>query len=145
MIALSTIHESKLTKFHRNHIIFSVSDLPDTSIFKGKDLDNEQHISIEECRRLFPKANNQAIASLLFTYLHLKIAEGERNFLFVFNDENREVSFDVINGLVQILDLEPSTEEQEQYFAYLRTYALEWTHLLLAEKAQDKMTFRPIH
>lgn len=145
MIALSTIHESKLTKFHRNHTIISVSDLPDTSIFKDGDLDNEKHISIEECRRLFPKASNKAIAGLLHTYLQLKLADGERNFLVVFNDENREVSFDIINGLVQVMNLEPATEEQEKYFAYLRTFALEWTHLLIAEEATKPKITRYTH
>lgn len=140
MINLSTIHESKLTKFHRNHYIITVTDLKDTSIFKKHDPDCEKHFSLETCIRLFPNASKKTIASLLLTSMRVQVLDGQSNFLFVFNDENREVSFDIVNGLVHVLRLEASNEEQEKYFEYLRTFALEWTHYLIEEEArQPKM------
>lgn len=134
MIHLSTINEKNLTKFHRNHFILSVSDLKDTAIFEDHDLNNDNHITIETYRRLFPNASKATIASLLLTTLQLKIQEGKTHFLFVFNEDNKEASLDVVNGLVHILNLTPSSPEQESYFEFLRTYALDWTHVLLAEE-----------
>jgi hypothetical protein len=138
MIHLSTIHESNLTTFHRNHFILTVSDLNDTSIFKDHDLTNDNHISIETCRRLFPNASKDTIANLLLTALQIKIGLGETHFLFVFNDDNKEESLDVVNGLVQVFELTPSSDEQKAYFDFLKTYALDWTHILIAEEQRLK-------
>jgi len=134
LIHLSTINEEKLTSFNRNHFILSVTDLKDTAIFKDHDLNNDNHISIETCRRLFPNASKQTIANLLLTTLQIKIQQGETHFLFVFNEGNKAESLDVVNGLVQVFDLTPSTPEQEAYFSFLKAYAFEWTHILIAEE-----------
>ncbi|AFQ30347.1 hypothetical protein P4493_10200 [Bacillus thuringiensis] len=134
MINLSTIHESNLTAFHRNHFILAVTDLKDTSIFKDDDFTNDNHISIETCRRLFPNASEKTVASLLLTALQMKIEQGETHFLFVFNDDNKEESLDVINGLVHIFELTPTSDEQEAYFDFLKTYEKNWTHILIAEE-----------
>lgn len=133
MIYLSTIHEKNLTPFHRNHFILTVTDLNDTSIFKDHDFTNDNHISIETCRRLFPVTSKETIANLLLTTLQIKIGQGEAHFLFVFNDDNKEESLDVVNGLVQVFGLIPSSDEQKAYFDFLKTYALDWTHILIAE------------
>ncbi|MES9681664.1 hypothetical protein ABWK22_01865 [Gottfriedia acidiceleris] len=138
MIHFSTINEGNLTAFHRNHFIISITDLKDTSIFKDHDLNNENHISIETSRRLFPKATNITIANLVLTMLQMQIEAGKTHFLFVFNDDNKEESFDMVNGLVLIWELMPSSDEQQQYFDYLRTFAQEWTHLIVAEDKRKK-------
>lgn len=143
MIALSTIHESHLTKFHRNHFILTVSDLKDLSIFKDFDLDNENHFSLETAREVFPNASNETLAGLLLTTIKLKLQEGERNFLFVFNDENKTESLDIVNGLIHVFNLVAANEQQAKQFEYLKTFALEWTHLLIAEEdRKPKITFQ---
>lgn len=136
MLHFSTIHESKLTKFNRNHFILTVTDLNDTSIFKDHDSTNDNHFSIETCRRIFPNATKETIANLLLTTLQIKIEQGETHFLFVFNDENKAESLDVVNGLVHVLELTQSSPEQKAYFDFLKTYALEWTHILIAEESR---------
>ncbi|WP_257207979.1 hypothetical protein [Bacillus cereus] len=123
-----------MTAFHRNHFILAVTDLKDTSIFKDHDFTNDNHISIETCRRLFPNASEKTVASLLLTALQMKIEQGETHFLFVFNDDNKEESLDVINGLVHIFELTPTSDEQKAYFDFLKTYAKNWTHILIAEE-----------
>lgn len=134
MIYLSTIHEAHLTMFHRNHFIVSTTDLKDLSIFKDNDPDNDNHISIETCRRLFPNASKSTIAGILLTSLQLKIQQGTNQFLLVFNNDNKIESFDLLNGLVQIFDLVPNSPEQKEYFDYIQTYAFDWTHILIAEE-----------
>ncbi|MEC3030059.1 hypothetical protein P9Z86_08740, partial [Bacillus thuringiensis] len=66
--------------------------------------------------------------------LQMKIEQGETHFLFVFNDDNKEESLDVINGLVHIFELTPTSDEQEAYFDFLKTYEKNWTHILIAEE-----------
>ncbi|MFE7817887.1 hypothetical protein ACFU1R_06795 [Priestia megaterium] len=133
MIHLSTINEEKLTSFNPNHFILSVTDLKNTAPFKNHDLNNDNHISIETCRRLFPSSSNQTIASLMLTTLQIKIQQGKTHFLFVFNEKNKAESFDVVNGLIRVFNLTPSTPEQEAYFSFFKAYAFEWTHILIAE------------
>lgn len=138
MIHLSTIHEKMLTSFHRNHFILTVSDLENTSIFKDHDLTNDNHLSLETCQRVFPSASKRTVANLLLTTMQIKVEQGQNHFLFAFNDQNKEESLDVVNGLVQILGLTPSSDEQQAYFDYLKTCAFEWTHLLIAEEENMK-------
>lgn len=134
MIHLSTINETNLTTFHRNHFILSVTDLKDTSVFKDHDFNNENHISIETCKRIFPEATKTTIANLILTTIQIKIGQGQTNLLFVFNEENEAESFDVVNGLTQIFNLKPSNSEQNTYFEILKGYAGDWTQSLLIEE-----------
>jgi len=136
MINLSTIHEKNLSKFHRNNYIISVTELLNRSALEDGDEQCERHISIETCKKLYPRASVDTIAGLLLINLQLKIQEGERNFLLCFNDENRIESMDLLNGLVGVLRLEARTEEQKMIFESIKGYANEWTHALF--RAENK-------
>lgn len=131
MITLSTIHERKLTRFHRNHYIICVSNLQNTSSLEGDDLQNEKHFSIEMCNDLYPNASMETKAGILLTSIQRKIQEGVQNFLLVFNDDTKYETIDLLNAFVLVLQLEPSNEEEKNKYDLLRAYAGEWTHAIL--------------
>ncbi|WP_263117519.1 hypothetical protein [Bacillus subtilis] len=145
MLHLASIHEKNLTMFHRNHFILSISDLEESDIFNDHDLDDDNHISIETCRRLFPNASMSTLASLIISSIQIKIGEGVENFLLVFNEDNKVESLDLLNGLIYVFDLTPSSREQEAFYDFLRSYAQDWTHKLIAEEKRLNKSESTIH
>ncbi|BCT30374.1 hypothetical protein [Bacillus velezensis] len=141
MLHLASIHEKNLTMFHRNHFILSISDLEESDIFN----DHDNHISIETCRRLFPNASMSTLASLIISSIQIKIGEGVENFLLVFNEDNKVESLDFLNGLIYVFDLTPSSREQEAFYDFLRSYAQDWTHKLIAEEKRLNKSESTIH
>lgn len=137
-LALSTIHHENLTNFHRNHFIITVTDLKDTEQLKTSLLNDENYISIETCRRLFPNASKESIAGLLLTTLQMKISQQKTDFLFVFNDEDKCEAMDILNGLVHVLGLTPKQEQQEKYFEMIKAYGVDWTHILIEQEQRLK-------
>ncbi|UOE58168.1 hypothetical protein [Cytobacillus oceanisediminis] len=133
MLQLSTIHENNLTKFHRNHFILSVKDLKDASIFKGEDIQNDNHFTIQSFKRLFPNATKDTTAAIITMTIKIKLGQGTENFLFAFNDQTKNETLDIVNGLVWVFDFKSGNAEQEGFFRYLETHAGEWTQLLLAD------------
>ncbi len=130
MISLATIHEDKITRFQRNHYIISISDLKNKSSIGHEDLQNEEHMTIEAVKRMYPRVTTEGIAGVLLTALQLKIQRGERRFLLSFTDETKRESLDLLNGLVIVFQLEAITEEQKRTFKALRTHAGEWTEAI---------------
>lgn len=146
LITLSTIHEKKLTRFHRNNYIICISNLTNKSSLEGDDLQNEKHFSIETCNSLYPKASMETKAGIFLTSIQRKIQEGEHNFLLVYNDDTKHEAMDILNALVLVLELEPTNEEQKMKYESLRAFANAWTHAILrAEQKYNKIKNALLH
>ncbi|WP_462405909.1 hypothetical protein [Gracilibacillus sp. Marseille-QA3620] len=135
MINFATIHEDKLTRFQRNHYIISISDLHNKSSIGHEDIHNEEHITIETIKKIFPHASTETVAGLLLLSIKLKIIEGETQFLLTFTDETKPESLDLLNGLIIAFQLEATTEDQQRNFEILRTYAGKWTKAICRKKS----------
>ena len=127
MISLNVLHVKQITRFQRNEYIISFSDLKNKSSIGHKDLQNEQHISIETIKKQYPNASLESVARILLLSIKTKIKNGETRFLFSFTDETECESMDLLNGLFSVLQLEATTEEHQKK---LEAYADLWTDLL---------------
>lgn len=135
MISLATMHEDNITRFQRKHYIISISELQNKSSIGHEDIQSNEHISVETVRKIYPSITTEAIARLLLVTIQMKLKEGQRRFLLTFTDETKRESLDLLNGLVNVLQIEPSTEEQRKNFESLHMYAGEWTEeICRAEK-----------
>lgn len=135
MINLATIHEDKLTRFQRGHYIISISDLHNKSSIGHEDLQNEEHLTIETIKKIFPYASTETVAGLLLLSIKLKIIEGKKRFLLTFTDETKHESLDLLNGLIIAFQLEATTEDQQRNFEIVRTYAGKWTKAISLKKS----------
>ena len=138
MISLATIHEDNITIFQRNNYIISISELQNKSSIGHEDIECEEHISIETMRELFPNASINGIVGILLTSIQMKMLEGERRFLLTFTDETKCESMDLLNGLVHVLQLEATTEEQRKYFDLLNAQAGKWTEAICREEKKNR-------
>lgn len=127
MISLTAIHEEKITRFQRNQYIISVSDLKNKSSIGHEDFQNENHITIETIKRLYPQASIETVARILLISIQTKLQNGEKRFLLSFTDETECESMDLLNGLFMVLQLETTTEEHQKNVEVLHTYANKWT------------------
>lgn len=148
MIHLSTIHEDRLTPFHRNHFILMVDNLQDMSVFRRNGDQNQQRISIQEYRDTYPRASKETLANLFLTHLQITLSQGNTDYLLVYNDANKQETFDLANVLLQLFDIRPTTSEEERIVDAIRSYAAEWTYLLLtAESTLPRIapTLKPLN
>ena len=58
------------------------------------------------------------------------------NFLLTFTDETKQESMDLLNGLLQVFQLEPTTKEQQEIFEILQKNAGQWTEAIC--QAEEK-------
>ncbi len=130
MISLASIHEDQITRFQRNHFIISISELQNKSSIGHDDVQCEEHISIETVKNTFPSLTTEKVANLLLIAIMMKLQEGERRFLLSFTDETKLESMDLLNGLVHVLQIKATTEEQQNMFEFLRAHAGKWTEAI---------------
>lgn len=135
MIHLSTIHEDRLTPFHRNHFILMVDNLPDMSVFRKNGDENQRCISIQEYRKTYPRASKETIANLFLTHLQITLSQGNTDYLLVYNDKNKKETFDLANVLLQLFEIRPTSSEEERIVDAIRAYGAEWTYLLLTAES----------
>lgn len=126
MISLTTTHEDNITRFQRNQYIISISELQNKSSLGHEDIQRNEHISIEAVRKMLPSITTEALARILLVTIQMKLKEGQRRILLTYTDETKRESLDLLNGLVSVLQIEASTEEQRQNYESLQTYAGEW-------------------
>lgn len=127
MISLVATHEDNITRFQRKQYIISISELQNKSSIGHEDIQRNEHISVVSVRKMFPSITTEAIARILLVTIQMKLKEGQRRFLLTYTDETKLESLDLMNGLVSVLQIKASAEEQQQIFESLHMYAGEWT------------------
>ncbi|MBD3107489.1 hypothetical protein IEO70_03850 [Bacillus sp. AGMB 02131] len=127
MINLAATHEDNIIRFQRKQYIISFSPLQNKSSIGHEDIQRNEHISLEAVREMFPSITTEAIVRILLVTIQMKLKEGQRRFLLTYTDETKRESLDLMNGLVSVLQIKASAEEQQQIFESLHMYAGEWT------------------
>ncbi len=136
MISLAAAHENEITRFQRNHYIISILELQNKSSFGHDTHPFKADFSTEAVMTMYPTITIESLARLLLVSIRMKIQEGQMNFLLTFTDETKQESMDLLNGLLQVFQLEPTTKEQQEIFEILQKNAGQWTEAIC--QAEEK-------
>lgn len=148
MIHLSTIHEKRLTPFHRRYFILSVDELENMGVFGQFGLSQPGGISIQKYRQAFPKATDLTIANLLLSNLHVTLQQGIRDYLLVYSDSTKAETLDLANALMELFALTASTKEEQDVINQIKTFSNKWTYLMLSaeeEMPRVRTVLNPLH
>ena len=136
MISLAAAHEAEITRFHRNHYIISISELQNKSSIGYDNHSFNANFSIEAVMTMYPSITIESLARLLLVSIRMKIQEGQMNYLLTYTDETKQESMDLLNGLVHVFQLEPTTKELRDIFEILQIHAGQWTEAMC--QAEEK-------
>lgn len=105
MKTLSIISEEDLTLFHKNYFVLSLSDVDISAVHSGSDNNGKLFFSFDALKNRFPNVSDFATIKILVSALDIKSAEGKKDFLLVYKDNNKEESMDLALGLSELFNL----------------------------------------